>query len=312
MRIRATVAAVSGALALSALAVPASQAADAPSHGKEDVREALQAARQADAGGSARSTYAAEDEGTPYALDLSFSGVKVNNGKPIVAGTTNQVTVPVTYKVTHAADIDLNAPDFYLDVEIYRGASYSEWDNLLYGEDWPVCTATSATTANCKGTIDIYPDFELENVDAATWKAGGYAYDFNDQDPLAEDIDWSKVGYAEQDGLGTTKLQRYSKLTVNASPEPVKKGKTITVTGKLTRANWETHKYAGYSTQSVKLQFRKKGSSTYTTLKTIKTNTYGDLKTTVTASADGYFRYRFEGTATTPAVSATGDFVDVQ
>ncbi|WP_369271795.1 hypothetical protein AB5J55_18755 [Streptomyces sp. R11] len=310
MRIRATVAAVSGALAISALTVPASQAADSSSYGKDDVRKAVQSARQAP-GESARSAYTAQDAGTPYALALSFSNVKVNSGKPIVAGTTNRVTVPVTYKVTHAADIDLNATDFYLDVEIYRGASYSEWDNLLYGDEWPVCTATSSTTANCKGTIDVYPDFELTNADATTWKAAGYAYDFNDQDPLAEDIDWSKVGYAEQEALATTKLQRFSKLTVNASPEPVKKGKTITVTGKLTRANWDTHKYAGYAGQSVKLQFRKKGSSTYTTLKTIKTNSYGDLKTTVTASTDGYFRYSFAGTATTPAVNATGDFVDV-
>ncbi|NUT26154.1 MAG: calcium-binding protein, partial [Streptomyces sp.] len=38
----------------------------------------------------------------------------------------------------------------------------------------------------------------------------------------------------------------------------------------------------------------------------------GDLKTTVTASVDGYFRYSFAGTSTTPAVNATGDFIDVQ
>ncbi|MFI6008177.1 hypothetical protein ACIBAG_05020 [Streptomyces sp. NPDC051243] len=308
MRIRATVAAVSGALALSSLAVPAVQAADGPSYGKGDIRKAVQAAPQA----SARSTYTAEDTGTPYPLDLTFSSVKVNNGKPIVAGIANQVTVPVTYTVTHSADIDLNAPDVYLDVEIYRGTSYNDRENLLWGDDWPVCTATSSTTANCKGTIDVYPDIELGNVDATTWKAVGYAYDFNDQDPLADDIDWSKVGYAEQDFLATTKLQRFSKLTVNASPEPVKKGRTITVTGKLTRANWDTLKYAGYANQSVKLQFRKKGTSTYTTLKTITTNSYGDLKTTVTASTDGYFRYSFAGTSTTPAVNATGDFVDVQ
>jgi single-stranded DNA-binding protein len=107
-------------------------------------------------------------------------------------------------------------------------------------------------------------------------------------------------------------VQRYSKLTVNASPEPVKKGKTVTVTGKLSRANWEDNEYHGYTNQSVKLQFRKKNSSTYTTVKTIKSNSTGNLKTTVTASTDGYYRYSFAGTATTPAVNAAGDFVDVQ
>ncbi|KUM72366.1 hypothetical protein [Streptomyces curacoi] len=310
MRIRATVAAVTGALALSALVVPAAQAADTPASGKDGVREAVQTARQA-AGESARSTYAAEDTGTPYALDVTFSNVKVNNGKPIVVGTTNKVTAPVTYTVTHSEDVDLRAEDTWVDVELYRG-EYGNPTNFLIGDDWPVCTAVSATVDTCKGTIDIYPAEELTNADATTWKAAGYVIDWNDQDPYGEEVDFSKVGYAEQDALTTTKLQRFSKLTVNASPEPVKKGKTITVTGKLSRANWDRGTYNGYANQSVKLQFRKNGSSTYTTLKTIKTNTYGELRTTVTAATDGYFRYRFEGTSTTPAVSATGDFVDVQ
>ncbi|MFI9832634.1 hypothetical protein ACIHIX_33670 [Streptomyces sp. NPDC051913] len=307
MRIRATVAAVSGALALSALAVPAAQA-DGSSYSKDDLVKAAQSARQAADG---KSAYAAADDGVPYTLDLSFSNVKVNKGKPIVAGIANQVTVPVTYTVTHAEDIDLNASDFVFDVEIYRG-TYDEPKNILWGDDWPTCTQTSATTDSCTGTIDVYPGDELVNADAATWKAIGYAIDWNDQDPMSDDIDWSKVGYVDQDALTTTKLQRYSKLTVNASPEPVTKGKTITVTGKLTRANWETHKYAGYTGQSVKLQFRKKGSTTYSTVKTITTNSTGNLSTTVKASADGYFRYSFAGTSTTPAVSAAGDFVDVK
>ena len=80
----------------------------------------------------------------------------------------------------------------------------------------------------------------------------------------------------------------------------------------VTRANWETRTYAGYSTQPVKLQFRKKGSSTYTTVKTIKTTSTGTLKTTVKATVDGYFRYSFAGTSTTPAVNAAGDYVDVK
>jgi len=307
MRIRATVAAVSGALALSALAVPAAQA-DGSSYSKDDLVKAAQSARQAADG---KSAYAAADDGVPYTLDLSFSNVKVNKGKPIVAGIANQVTVPVTYTVTHAEDIDLNASDMVFDVEIYRG-TYDEPKNILWGDDWPTCTETSATTDSCTGTIDVYPGDELVNADATTWKAIGYAIDWNDQDPMSDDIDWSKVGYVDQDALTTTKLQRYSKLTVNASPEPVTKGKTITVTGKLTRANWETHKYAGYTGQSVKLQFRKKGSTTYSTVKTITTNSTGNLSTTVKASADGYFRYSFAGTSTTPAVSAAGDFVDVK
>jgi hypothetical protein len=306
MRLRATVAAVTGALALSALAVPAAQAAGTSSPSRDDVAKVADSLRHA----SGQSAYTGtEDE--PYPLDLSFSNLKINNGKPIVVGTTNRVSVPVTYTVTHAAGMDLQAADFFIDVELYRGSTDGP-ANVLWGDDWPTCTVVTGTKDTCKGTIDVYPQKSLYNDDATTWKAYGYAIDFNGQDPESEDIDFSKVGYVDYDNLGTTKLQRFSKLTVNAAPEPVKKGKTVTVTGKLTRANWDTAKYAGYSGQSVKLQYRKKSATTYTTLKTVKTSSTGTLSTTTKATADGYYRYSFAGTSTTPAVSATGDYVDVK
>jgi hypothetical protein len=59
----------------------------------------------------------------------------------------------------------------------------------------------------------------------------------------------------------TVRLKRAAKVTVNAAPEPVAKGKKITVTGKLTRANWETKKYGGYGGRTVELQFRQTGAA---------------------------------------------------
>ncbi|MGW1953844.1 hypothetical protein ACWCPI_13980 [Streptomyces sp. NPDC001920] len=306
MRIRATVAAVSGALALSAFAVPAAQADDAASRADiAKIREAAQAA----SGKSALSTRAPE-EGQPYALNVSFSNFKIT--KAVKVGTTNPVSTKATFTMTHGADVDVTAGDFHVDPFLYKGA-FDSPDNMLFGNKYAKCTPTSSTTANCAGTIDFYPaQSELINSDAGSWKAGAMAIAFNGQNPDGETFDITKVGYKDQGGLATTLVQRYSKLTVNASPEPVAKGKTITVTGKLSRANWEDNKYHGYTNQPVKLQFRKKGSDTYSTVKTINTNATGELKTTVTASADGYFRYSFAGTTTTPAVNATGDFVDVR
>ncbi|MFD5721595.1 hypothetical protein [Streptomyces sp. NPDC127036] len=310
MRIRATVAAVSGALALSALAVPGAHA-DGSAERRADVAKLREAAHAAS--GKTPFTGSTGSDGEPYLLDLTFSNVKVNSGKPIVVGTTHRVSVPVSYNVKHAASVDVTADDFLMDVEIYRGAFGDESDNFLFGDDAPVCTETSSTAATCKGTIDIDPQGQLLNEDAGTWKAIGFALALNGVDMGDPDADWSKVGYAQQDALGTTKLQRFSRLTVNASPEPVKKGKTVTVTGLLSRANWDTGKYAGYTVQPVGLQFRTKSSSAYTsTLKTVKSDSTGNLKTTTTATVDGYFRYNFAGTSTTPAVKATGDYVDVQ
>ncbi|WP_371670670.1 hypothetical protein OG985_25470 [Streptomyces sp. NBC_00289] len=291
MRIRTTVAAVTGALALSAFAAPASQAADSASSFRADVVKLSQA--HSDSGDSAFS--AATTASDP---DVTFSNLKVATA--IKVGTTNRVATTVTYTLTHGADVDITSSDFANGPYLYKGSDTDLADALL-GDDPATCTATSSTTANCKGDIDIYPDEgELTSTQAGTWSAGAVA------------VRYSTEGVTQQNGLGTTLLQRYSKLTVNASPEPVMKGRTITVVGKLSRANWDDNKYHGYTNQPVKLQFRKAGTSTYTTLKTVTSNSTGNLATTVTASTDGYFRYSFAGTSTTPAVSATGDFVDVQ
>ncbi|MER6535289.1 hypothetical protein ABT215_16075 [Streptomyces sp900105755] len=260
MRIRATVAAVSGALALSAFVAPAAHAAGST---------------------------------TP---DITFSNMTVNSGKAIVVPATGTVKVPVTYKVTHAAS--LSTSDFYAVPVIYHGTSIKTSEYGVAPDTDPTCTNTSSTVQSCKVTLNVRRA-DLVNSIAGTWQKGGIAFD-KDGNPTF------------QDAMGKVLVQRQSKLTVNAAPEPVKKGKTVTVTGSLTRANWETGKYAGYGSQSVKLQFRKKGSSTYTTLKTIKTSSTGALKTTTTATVDGYYRYSFAGTTTTPAVSAAGDYVDVQ
>ncbi|WP_369037404.1 MULTISPECIES: hypothetical protein [Streptomyces] len=308
MRIRATVAAVSGALALSALAVPAAQADGSVSRADvAKVREAGQA-------GSGKSAFSASAAAVaePYVLDASFSNIKVNNGRSIVAGISGKLTVPITYTLTHGADVDIAAEDFFTDVELYYGTTYADSEFGLFGDDWASCKAVSATVANCTQSIVISPSEDLFNETAGKWKAYAYAVAFNGQDFGSDDFDVTKVGYVEKDGLAGPNLLRHSRLTANATPEPVKKGKTITVTGKLTRANWDAGNYTGYASQPVKLQFRKNGTSTYTTLKTIKTTTTGDLKTTVKANVDGYFRYVFAGTATTAALGSATDFIDVK
>nr|WP_306660187.1 hypothetical protein [Streptomyces polyasparticus] len=297
---RATAAAVTGALALSAFLVPAAAQA-------EDSRQSLaDAARSAQPAPTTRAAVAAQ-------LPITFSGVKVNGGKPIVVGTTNIVTVPVTYTLTHDGSVDIYASDFVTDVELFRG-DLATADKFLYGDVMASCTAQSATVASCKGQLDVYPQLELDNVDAGSWKAVATALDYNGQDPSDPDnVDWSQVDYAQKD-LGTAaKLQRNSRLTVNAGPEPVTKGKKITVTGDLTRANWDTNTYTGYTSQPVKVQFRKKGTSTYTTVKTAySSSTSRKISTTVTASVDGYWRLSFAGTSTTDPFTTAGDYVDVR
>ncbi|MFE7839335.1 calcium-binding protein, partial [Streptomyces sp. NPDC057474] len=159
------------------------------------------------------------------------------------------------------------------------------------------CTAKSATTSTCTGSWTINTSSFYGNGPADDpW----YVHATVD----AKDGDWIITDRAD-----TFTVRRLAKLSVNAAPEPVKKNAKLTVTGKLTRADWETHKNAGYSGRSVKLQFRKKGSATYSTVKTVTSGGGGALKATVKAAADGYWRWTFAGNSTTSTAKATGDHV---
>ncbi|MGW1720058.1 hypothetical protein [Streptomyces sp. NPDC002156] len=266
MRIRATVAAVTGALALSAFAVPTAQAAAAA------------------------------------APDVTFTKVTVNNGKPIVARAAGTTSVPVTYTFNHAAGLDIGSDNLLTGPALYVGASLTVDNVRLIGDEPGTCTATSSTTASCKGFIDLHPGSEgtLRNTDARTWKVGAIA--------ITGDEDGVKI----QSGLGTTQIKFHSKLNTDATPEPVRKGATITVKGTLTRANWNTGKYGGYVGAPVALQFKKTGATTFTTVKTVKTGAAGALKTTVKASVDGTYRFAFAGSTTTAPITAIGDVIDVK
>jgi hypothetical protein len=231
--------------------------------------------------------------------DIQITNVSVNGGKDIVVGVTDKT---VTVSVTATDPSGIWDADFYL----WRGPDgtdpyYSATDYVVPNEDTTPadCVASSATTSTCSKTFTFEPDWWVTNADAGTWKVGVQVW--------ANDDSWT-----ERYAYTTTRLQRLSKLTVDAGPEPVAKGRTLTVTGKLSRANWDTLDYRGYTNQPVKLQFRKSGTTTYTTVKTVSTSSTGGLTTTATASEDGYWRWSFAGTSTTPAVNATGDFVDVQ
>ncbi|WP_241192456.1 calcium-binding protein, partial [Streptomyces sp. ADI96-02] len=173
MRMRNSAAVVTGALALSVLAVPAAQA---------------------DGFG-----------------DTAITKVTVNGGKNVVVGTSGAKK----FTVTVAAKDDSGIAGARID---------------LYGPSFGVLmsnrTTCSGGTCTASFTVDPKVDLAYNNGAAGTWYVDAWV-DGKDGDYI-----WTKKAKS-------FKLLRAAKLTTNASPEPVKKGKTITVTGKLTRANWD-------------------------------------------------------------------------
>lgn len=95
----------------------------------------------------------------------------------------------------------------------------------------------------------------------------------------------------------------------NASPEPVRKGRTITVKGTL-RSLDGTWKNA--SGQSVIILFKADGSSKWSKSATVRTNGKGVFSKGFTAKKDGTWKAQFKATASRLGTIGSGDRVDVR
>ncbi|MEW1551684.1 hypothetical protein [Streptomyces tsukubensis] len=221
---------------------------------------------------------------------VSFSRVQVNGGKPIVIGAS-EVRVPASFRMTTTRA--WKHPSVFL----YRpGAD----ERLMHAIDTSDCIRVSASVCDFNETMIFDPSvWGMRNSEAGVWKVAAEVY--------------FKGGGWDMDDKGlTVYVKRASRLTVNASPEPVAKGRTITVTGKVTRVNWETRKYASFGGGVARLQFKPAGAASYTTVKKVQANGSGDLRTTVKASKTGTWRWVHYGNTTTGPAASSGDSVAVK
>ncbi|MFF8934964.1 hypothetical protein ACF08O_09600 [Streptomyces paradoxus] len=244
------------------------------------------------------------------ATGITVSDIVINNGKPIVVGTSKEVEPPIRFNIALPAGYSTSDPSRYDAYPfLYRGTIKTAADtgeNFIQPGSY-TCYETDSKHARCEGNLYIDPHPSQEHVDsnsdATTWKVGVLLRLWKADGGL-------KTGELETRST-TAQLKRAAKATTNATPEPVTKGKPITVTGKLTRANWSTKRYDAYSGRTVSLQFRAKGTDAFKTLKKATTSSTGGLKTTVTASVDGYYRWVYYGNSTTGVATSAADYVDV-
>ncbi|NGN69129.1 calcium-binding protein [Streptomyces sp. A7024] len=286
------------ALAASGLAVGLLVTPSATAGGT-DAAKALEQSKAAAADASEAKAEAPKTRASTADV-TEVSGITVNGGNSAQVGTTNTQTITVKWTVSGGSTL------YGSDASIWRGTDtdtgLKQWINSeQFDAGTEPCVSNGDGTHSCTATYKIDPQSDLTNEDAGAWKISLYAIT-----EATTDVD--------TDNAKTWYLKRWSRLSNNASPEPVAKGKTITITGKLERANWDTYKYAGYTQQTVRLQERSLTGS-YATTSSHSTGTgslAGVEKQTRTATTDRCYRYKFEGTTTTPPVTATGDCVDVR
>ncbi|WP_392964042.1 hypothetical protein [Streptomyces sp. LN245] len=242
---------------------------------------------------------------------ITVSSIVINKGKPIVVGTSKEVEPPISFNIALPSGYSTaDASRYDAFPFLYRGSMTTAADTgeNFIGPGGYTCYEIDSKHARCEGNLYIDPHPSQEHVDsnsdATTWKVGVSLRLWKADGGL-------KTGERETRST-TAQLKRAAKATTNASPEPVTKGKPITVTGKVTRANWSTKKYDAYSGRTVSLQFRAKGAETFQTVKKATTSSTGGLKATVTASVDGYYRWVYYGNSTTGVATSAADYVDVR
>ena len=111
-------------------------------------------------------------------------------------------------------------------------------------------------------------------------------------------------------GFSLLRRTEWQDGTFNASPEPVTKGKPITIKGRLKVVDWDIQHYIAYAHRTVSVQFRSP-SGAYKTVKTTTTSSTGWVDTQVTATATGDWRVVYWGNSIAASAISAGDNVKV-
>jgi hypothetical protein len=224
---------------------------------------------------------------------VTISNVTFNGGSVLNLGTSGTTSVTAAFTAS--------APSGIADAGLFLWhGEYNTPDGIHPAST--SCTPVNATTANCTATLYFWDVRHLfsSNALAGIWRASAWA--------TAKE----GTGHAHRHSAGTLLVKRVTRLaTADATPEPVKKGKTITIASTLTRADWATGAYAPYA-GTVTLQWFKSGGKTWTRVKSVRSDAKGQLKTTVTATADGYYRFVYTGDAVSSGAVSTSDYIDVR
>ncbi|MFI9153035.1 hypothetical protein [Streptomyces sp. NPDC053367] len=233
---------------------------------------------------------------------VTVTNMVVNGGKTIVVGPTEVKRPKFSFHVTLPGRLTLDDVDVIPFLYRYDTTPAGAWRSGGILPSGVGCGDAPSGGYNCSGDFSVDRSTLDSNGDAATWKFAVLAKVWSGDEFKTEEY---------LTGLGYERVKRSARVTVNASPEPAVKGRPITVTGKITRADWALDRYVNYGGKQATLQFRKAGTTTYKAVRTVTANSTGDLRTTVTASYDGYWRWSAGGTATTSGAGSTADYVNV-
>lgn len=209
-------------------------------------------------------------------------------------------------------------------------------DVVIYGTSASRAVTTVTTHDPCTdseyseaGILDVSGNVYLSDGDSwglyfndsttSTWSGASGAY-FDKYSAIGrgsvsvEVTDWD-ANTSYRDGIPFYVRRNVAMASFNASPEPVRKGSPIKVTGsvsRLTVGTYGTAKYVPYSAHAVDIYFRPLTSSTYTKVSSALTSSTGSFARSITATVDGCWKAYSVQTSYNVGRWSTADCVDVQ
>ncbi|MFD5329222.1 hypothetical protein [Streptomyces sp. NPDC127092] len=237
--------------------------------------------------------------GTQTALkagSISVSGAVVNDAKPITPTLTGEETYTARFTVDAPGGLGAAGLHFF-------HGPYTNPDGLL-------SVFPGRCTKRATGTVhDCVAEFHMNaatyiglNKLAGTWSIAAWAHSADGasvyQGPVA----------------GQVSFKRASTFALNSvAPQPVSRGGTLTVTGRLTGAPWEYGAATALAGQQVQLRFKMYGANTtWSVVATGVTDANGAVTIKRTAWNDGHWRLVYPGSAAAPWAGSAWDWVDVR
>lgn len=174
------------------------------------------------------------------------------------------------------------------------------------------CTLTDWTLDNSgKGSFFVYKDSPQETFDP------GFLFNSDAGTSsvvaTAENADYAETQKTFAYGFDLQRRVAVLNGKVDASPEPVRKGGTVRIKARLVVVDWDQYpaaKYVSFGGHYVAVQFRTT-TGAYKTVKSVKTDSLGQINTTATQSVSGAWRVLYGGTTVFSTATAPGDSVAV-
>lgn len=233
-------------------------------------------------------------------------GVGIASAPPTSASTarTGAVSISVSDTTVYTTSACADYP-FTLRVDVPEGVSWQADVNISRPGSWGAYESISATgPATRPGDAYLCP--RLDGY-------GQFHYEATLHYSVDRYVDGTRVGSDDRTDVATatSTVKAPASVTLDASPEPVEKGSTLKVRGKVTYRNaaWVA---TAVKDQDVIVQFLPSSEEKWTAVGRVRTSSRGYYSLKATARTDGSYRTVFAGTSTINQATSASDYVDAR